>query len=284
MNIPTDKWSLQEAAGIYVIGNGPGEMPKLERNQPFISFNLSDDTPLSPMEVRVSNQRVTRQSNGLAVFQVLRRGMRGAELDQLQHLLSQQASKIGAELGCLPSTGLATVSACMEQGLSLQVFRMPLRPSLLRAPELESRQPLAAAFHNWLGEQRLAWQLIFAQGERLQWLDMTVKRHTVTSDAELHLDPYPCILDWMQDATLRGPNAVDRRDLVELVASSRFDWERHASHERLSQLEPFFHLDRTRQETPNWWLYSNSLSITINALLGRLTQAQQFLYLEQAAG
>lgn len=284
MNIPTDKWTIQAAAGICVIGNGPGEMPKFERDRPFIRFNLSDDTPLSLMEIRVSNQRVTRRSNESAVFQVLSRGMRDAERDQFQHLLSQQASKLGAELGCLPSTGLATVNACMEQGLSLQVFRMPLRPTLFRVPELAPRQPLAAAFHNWLGEQRLAWQLIAAQGERLKWLDMTAKSHAVTSETERHLDPYPCIFDWMQDAALRGPNSVDRANLVELATSSRFDWEGHANHERLRQLEPFFHLDRTRQETPNWWLYSNSLSITIDTLLTRLTQVQHFLYLEQAAG
>lgn len=283
MNNPTNKWTIQGAAGISIVGNGPGEIPKLERDQPFVRFNLSDDTPLSPMEVRVSNLRVARLSSESALFQVMSRGMSDVERDQFQHLLTQQVSELAAELGCLPSTGLATVHACMELGLSLHVFRMPLRPSLLRAPELAPRQPLAAAFHNWLGEQRLAWWLIASQGDHLRWLDLTAKRGAI-SETKGNLDPYPCIFEWMQGAALRGPNSVDRANLVELATSSRFDWEGYAKHEHLRQLEPFFHLDRTRQETQNWWLYSNSLSTTIDTLLRRLTQAQQFLYLEQAAG
>ncbi|MDX1366870.1 hypothetical protein [Pseudomonas sp.] len=279
MNIPTDKWTIQAAAGICIIGNGPGEMPKFEHDRPFIRFNLREDTPLSLMEIRVSNQRVSQRSCESGLLQVLSWGMRDAERDRFQRLLTQQASKLDADLGCPPSTGLATVHACMELGLSPHVFRMPLRPSLLRASELAPRQPLAAAFHNWLGEQRMAWRLIAAQDEHLNWPDMTANSHAITSETEGHLDPYPCIFDWMKNAASRGPSAVDRASLVELATSSQFDWKGHANHERLRQLEPFFHLDRVRQETPNWWLYSNSLSTTIDTLLRRLTQAQQFLYL-----
>ncbi len=282
MNNPAQKLTIQGAASISIVGNGPGEMPMLEHDRPFIRFNLSNDTPLSPLEVRVSNPRAARRSSESAAFQVLSRVLSGAERDQLQHILTHQAFELSAELGCLPSTGLATVYACMELGLSLQVFRMPLRPSLCRASDLAPRQPLAAAFHNWLGEQRLAWRLIASQGDHLRWPEMTTKGCAIPSETKGHLDPYSCIFEWMQDAA-RDPNSADQTSLVELATSSRFDWEGFAKHEHLRQLEPFFHLDRTRQETPNWWLYSNSLSITIDALLGRLTQAQQFLYFEQAA-
>ncbi len=208
--------------------------------------------------------------------------MIAAERDRLQRLLTQQAYTLDAELGCIPSTGLATIHTCMKLGLSLQVFRMPLRPTLLRAPELAPRQPLAAAFHNWLGEQRIAWQLITAHGKHLTWPDMTAKIPPITRETEGHLDPYPYIFEWMEDAALLGPNSVEWANLVELATSSQFDWETHANHEQLRRLEPFFHLNRAKQETSNWWLYSNSLSTTIDILLRRLTQAQQFLYLEQA--
>lgn len=283
MNTPTHKWTIQPAADICIIGNGPGEIPKCKPGRPFIRFNLSEDTPLSLMEVRVSNQRVRRRSCESGLFQVLSYGMRDTERDRFQRLLTQQASKLHSELGCLPSTGLATVHACMELDLLVHVFRMPLRPTLLRAPELAPRQPLAAAFHNWLGEQRLAWRLIAAHGDHLRWLDMTAQMGAIIMKKEGHLDPYPCIFQWMQNAASRGPKAVDRANLVELATSSKFDWEGYAKPERLRQLEPFFHLDRSRQETQNWWLYSNSLSITIDTLLGRLTQAQKFLYVGQVA-
>lgn len=283
MNIPANQWIVQGAAGVIVIGNGPSKMPKFERDRPFIRFNLSDDIPLSPMEVRVSNRRVAELSGEPAVFQVQSQWMKDAERERLQHLLTKQASKLGTELRCLPSTGLATVHACIELGLSVQVFRMPLRAALFRASELAPRQPLAAAFHNWLGEQRMAWRLIASQGEQLSWLDMVAKRCAIAGETEGWLDPYPRIFEWMQHASVGGPDSVDPAKLVELAISSKFDWEGCAKHERLHQLEPFFYLDRTKQKTPNWWLYSNTLSITIDTLLGRLTQAQRFLHTTQAA-
>jgi len=284
MNIPTESWAIQGFTGICIIGNGPGKSPKPERDRPCIRFNLGDDEPLSPMEIRISNLRVARRPHESVLFQITSPGMRAPDSERLQHLLTQKALKLKAELGCLPSTGLTTIHACIELGLSLRILRMPLRPALLRPPDLAQRKPLAAAFHNWLGEQRLAWQLIAAHGDRLRWLDMTAKTHKTTGQTRGHLDPYPRIHDWMQVAALRGTNAVDQASLVELVSSSQFDWYGYANQERLRQLEPFLHLDRTSLETPNWWLYSNSLSTSIDTLLRRLSQAQQLLYLEQAAG
>jgi hypothetical protein len=283
MNISANQWIVQGIPGVIIIGNGPGEMPKFERDRPFIRFNLSDDIPLSPMEVRVSNRRAAKLSSVPPVFQVQSQWMKDTERERLQYLLAKQVFKLGTELGCLPSTGLATVHACIELGLSVQVFRMPLRPALFRAPELAPRQPLAAAFHNWLGEQRVAWRLIASQGDQLSWLDMVAKHCAIAGETEGRMDPYPRIFEWMQIASMGGPDSVDPANLVELAIPSKFDWEGYAKHECLQQLEPFFYLDRTKQKTPNWWLYSNALSITIDTLLGRLTQAQRFLHTKQAA-
>ena len=283
MNISANQWIVQGIPGVIIIGNGPSEMPKFERDRPFIRFNLSDDIPLSPMEVRVSNRRAAKLSSVPPVFQVQSQWMKDTERERLQYLLAKQVFKLGTELGCLPSTGLATVHACIELGLSVQVFRMPLRPALFRAPELAPRQPLAAAFHNWLGEQRVAWRLIASQGDQLSWLDMVAKHCAIAGETEGRMDPYPRIFEWMQIASMGGPDSVDPANLVELAIPSKFDWEGYAKHECLQQLEPFFYLDRTKQMTPNWWLYSNALSITIDTLLGRLTQAQRFLHTKQAA-
>ena len=284
MNVPAYQSPFQGAASVSVVGNGPNEMPKFERDRLFIRFNLNDDTPLSPMEVRVSNRRVAELSGESTVFQVQSRWMKNQERDRLRHILTQQASKLATELRCLPSTGLATVHACIELDLSVQVFRMPLRPTLFRAHDLSPRQPLAAAFHNWLGEQRMAWRLIASQGDRLNWRGMTANSCAIASETQGRLDPYPRIFKWMHDAALRGPDSADPANLVEVATSSQFDWEGYAKHERLRQLEPFFHLDRSKQKTLNWWLYSNTLSITIDTLLGRLTQAQRYLHAVQAAG
>ena len=284
MSNTTKKWAIQGATSICIVGNGPGKAPESKRGHPCIRFNISDDQSLSPMEIRISNLRVARRPYESTLFQVTSQGMRASDSKRLQHLLTHQALKLKTELGCLPSTGLTTIHACIELGLSLRILRMPLRATLLRPPDLTPRKPLAAAFHNWLGEQRLAWQLIAAHGDRLRWLDITAKTHETTGQTRGHLDPYPRIHDWMQVAALRGPNAVDQARLVELVSSSQLDWYGYANQERLRQLEPFLHLDRTSLETPNWWLYSNSLSTSIDTLLRRLSQAQQLLYLEQAAG
>ncbi len=143
MNISANQWIAQGTSGVIVIGNGPGEVPKLERGRPFIRFNFSDSIPLSPMEVRVSNRRVAELSGEPPVFQVQSQWMKDAERERLQHLLAKHASKLGTELRCLPSTGLATVHTCIELGLSVQVFCMPLRPALFRDPELAPRQSVS---------------------------------------------------------------------------------------------------------------------------------------------
>lgn len=283
MNIPSNNWAIHGATNINVVGNGSGETPELEHDQPFIRFNLSNDIPLSPLEVRVSNQRVIRQACESSLFQVLSLAMNETERDGIQRLLTLQSTKLDAELGCPPSTGIATVHTCLSLGLSLSIFRMPLRPPLLRASELAPRYPLPAAFHNWLGEQRIAWRLISAHKERLRWSDMTTKLDNIDSEEGGVLNPYPSILGWMKNAARRGPDTNDQVTLIELTTSPRFNWGRHANHEYLRQLEPFLYLDRARQETRNWWLYSNSLSTAIDLLLGRLSHAQQRLYLEQAA-
>ena len=284
MNISAKQWIAQGASGVIVIGNGPGELPKLERGRPFFRFNLSDSIPLSPMEVRVSNRRVAELSGEPPVFQVQSQWMKDTEREGLQHLFAKHASKLGTELRCLPSTGLTAVHTCIDLGLSVQVFRMPLRPALFRAPELAPRQPLAAAFHNWLGEQRLAWMLIASRGNQLRWLDMVAKCCAIAGETDGRLDPYPRFFEWIKNATAGCPDSVDPANLVELATSSKFDWDAYAKHERLQLLEPFFYLDRTKQMTPKWWLYSNALSISIDTLLGRLTQAQRFLHAGQAAG
>jgi len=213
MKIPANQWIIQSDVGVIVIGNGPNEMPKFERDRPFIRFNLSDDIPLSPMEIRVSNRRVAELSGKPAVFQVQSQWMKDTEHEQLQHLLTKQASKLGTELRCLPSTGLTTVHVCIGLSLSVQVFRMPLRPTMFRASELPPRQPLAAAFHNWLGEQRMAWRLIASQGDQLSWPDMVAKRCAIAGETEGGLDPYPRILNGCRKLQWKARTSLIRRTL-----------------------------------------------------------------------
>lgn len=267
---------------LYVIGNGPGNLPPDIPGMPYVAFNQVDTVPLGAGEIRINNRKMAGLTADAPPFVVSSAYISANWCRQLQASLATAAAELETELGCLPSAGLATVYALSGLGVSLQLYRMPLRPSLLRAPDMPARQPLAAAFHNWLGERRLAWQWWQALRPTLSWPQLCLSAddgHGAGNGAA----PYPVLLQWFA-AHAGQPAQANTDTLQALTALPATAWYPSASAAQLKVLEGFFFLSRQQSDTANWWLYRNDLSPFIDTLLLRLMQMQQCLASVPAAG
>ncbi len=238
---------------------------------PFVRFNVAADTPLESGEIRICNRKVAGRPNDSPPFEVWSHVLSRMQRVQLQARLALAGVALTEKLGCLPSSGLATVHALAAAEVTLQLYRMPLRPSLLRAVDLPVRQPLAAAFHNWLGERRLAWHWWQSLRSSLHWPDLQLTAGEAISGIDCCEDPYPALLHWFANATDEARNA-DFAHLAELPGAV---WCHYVTSTRLLELEPYFFIQRQQRESANWWLYRNALSPLVDALLLKLMLAQR---------
>lgn len=257
-----------------VVGNGPGAPPPKTENLPFVAFNQPADKPLRIGEIRINNRKLAGLAANALPFVVSSRFLSADACEQLQDKLNASALALCRQLGCLPSAGLAAVFALTDMDKALHLYQMPLRPSLLRAATMPMRQPLACAFHNWLGERRLAWQLLRSRRPLLNWQQLYLPAEPADT-ADNITNVYPLLLEWFVSHANR-PEKADISMLQELAAQPAAAWFRTAEAVTLQALEGIFFLERL-QTTPNWWLYRNDISPLIDTLLLRLMQAQQHL-------
>jgi hypothetical protein len=269
-------WQLLDFESVLIIGNGPGDLPPDTDGRPYVTFNRVGSVPLRADEIRVVNRKEARLSADDRPFVVTGECFPAGWCRQFEASLVAAAAELEALLGCLPSTGLATVYALSDMEVPIALYRMPLRPSLLRMPNMSARKPLAAAFHNWLGERRLALQWwndlpsIWSWSQRCLPVDNSEQARSGASD------PFPTLWQWF--AENEGESAWANTDTLQgLAALPATTWCMPVSAAQLRALERFFFLSRQQRNTPNWWLYRNELSPFIDTLLLRLMQAQQRL-------
>lgn len=260
---------------LYVVGNGPGVLPPADENVSFVAFNQSADKPLRAGEIRINNRKLAGPAANTLPFVVSSRCLSADDCEQLQDKLNTTSQVLCSQLGCLPSAGLTAVFALTDMGVGLQLFQMPLRPSLLRVTTMPIRQPLAAAFHNWLGERRLAWQLLRGRQTLLNWPQLYLSTEPAGTAQDITIS-YPRLQEWFVTHAGRSEKA-DISTLQELAALPVTAWYPTAKVGALQALEGFFFLARQLQTTPNWWLYRNDISPLIDTLMLRLMQAQQHL-------
>ena len=185
--------------------------------------------------------------------------------------LKREEDGLRSALGARASSGLTFVSLACRLTSSLWVCRMPLTPSLARPVGLGNRKPLACAYHNWLGERRLAFEII----------------HTASHDCRIHWSSL-CIPDPEPSSARCG----DPWETLQAAASSRstelweqasridaFHWAAHLDKSRLQQVEPLFHLLTDESETSNWWFYDQAASVAVERLVKKLMWCQQQCYL-----
>lgn len=263
---------------LYVVGNGSGVPPTLDKDIPFVVFNQSASKPLRAGEIRINNRKFAGLDERSLPFVVRSRSLSVDDCEHLQDKLRTTSNWLCNQLGCLPSAGLATVFALTEMGMGLQLFQMPLRPSLVRVNTIPMRQPLAAAYHNWLGERRLAWQLLRMNPELLIWPQLYLQldsAETVQDTSSLYFR----LRQWFTSHANRS-GKTDISTLQELAILPVRSWYPPPDIDTLQELETFFFLSRQQQATPNWWLYRNDMSTVIDTLLLRLMQVQQYLLAE----
>jgi len=267
---------------LCVIGNGPGSVPPGAGSYPCVTFNQATLAPLSEGGFQVANRRIARRTSKAESYYISSSQFTLACCATLQRALHQAAAELEAQLGCLPTTGFATTWALFRLGVPQHLYRMPLRPNLFRPAELSRHTPLPAAFHNWLGERRLAWQHLHLSPVILSWQQLPFSSVTAAiaqCDTEIK-NPCRAVAAWFE-SNAGTPNLQAAEDLRRLASLPLGAWIRSADTTQLQLIESFFFLGRESGETPNWWLYNNELSPSINHLLLRLMQAQQWAHLSR---
>lgn len=268
---------------ISVIGNGPGDLSPEYVACPCVTFNQATHHHCPRGEIRVMNRKLAGQTSTNKPFAVTSSSHSRDWCQKLQQALSEAEKHLEPHLGCMPSTGLATIYALSQMGFSLQIYRMPLQPCLHRPPGLSPRTPLPAAFHNWLGERRFAWEEFRKSPAISFWPQLGLPGvDKLTAAAAPEWDPFHALTQWF--AYHAGhPQRNGAAELIALAELSPAAWIPLADTITLRSLEKYFFLDRRRQYTPNWWLYDNELSRFIDVLLLRLMQAQQSWFVSAAS-
>lgn len=207
--------------------------------------------------------------------------------------LSRVAQRQERILGTWPSSGFAVLGCLYGQaGLNVHVCQMNLLPSLVRASELSERMPLAAMFHNWLGERRLAMAWLFGKGNDhavIDWPDFWLP--APRSQAPDMWRPYIKTCPFEALAQLEHCSKAEGRKLWQQLADTNTNqWleavsgdpdsfengsdapasygngsgDKDSGLNKLIAAERLFVLPRDTQETSLWWLYDNAVSAWVS--------------------
>lgn len=244
----------------HIVGNGPGDLVT-KKNEKVIRFN-QPLTIASGADLLITNSKLAGIKTGVFV--------QGEVPGRLFcERLEAHGKELEGLLGCKPSIGLLTLKTLLEFGVTINISKMTLLPSLERPLGYDKRKALPAAYHNWLGERRLAYGWM----DKLNWPGYEVKlaRHEPANDATSNR-----ILSNLQSLPSL-PKEEATQLLKELSEVKPLRWLEKIDYSSLKAIEPLFFVLRGRHTSPNWWLYDNELSIVVNRLQKTLALAQQAL-------
>lgn len=262
---------------LHVVGNGPGDAPRLALDVPVVFFNPADLREPRGLEAFVSNHRHRGYRKALGrPFIVESAWLDSADMQRIEAALATSAASVEAQLGCFPSAGIATVHAALAQGARVHVHRMPLKPDFLRHSGMGPRQALPGAYHNWLGERRVALELLRSHGATcLSWASLRLR---MPGDEPQRGDAKPVseLLALLED-TQSSAREHFARELERLAGFDLRTWLQGTDLALLREIEPYLFLDRRSRITGNWWLYCDRCAPGLDAVLGRLMLCQQAL-------
>jgi len=192
---------------------------------------------------------------------------------EFEDLLRNSAMVLEQLLGCFPSSGLVGIHAALQIAERVSIYNMPLMPSFVRAADMPPRKPLPCAFHNWLGERRVGLFLLQEYGpERLSWKSLSLEP-VVDRDEPTDSNPLMLLTDlFSQGRYFQESDLAEALEQLTDVGQSA--WVRNAEKICLIALERYFFLSRHSSDTPNWWLYSNRISVPLNNILHMLMLCQ----------
>ncbi len=261
-------------SSLRLCGNGPGVAENTVTNQPTVTFNPPAERPFSVRdEIQISNWKHAGLQTDCRPFVVAAPCLEPAWCQRLEDLLKNSAIALEAVLGCFPSSGLVAVHAALQLAEQVQVYRMPLKPSLIRPAGMSPRKPLPCAFHNWLGERRLGLYLLREYGpKRLLWNSLAPEALT---DSGAPTDSAPLAILENLFCQAQSDQEDELAETLDWLAGiERRAWARNAEETRLTTLEQYFFLSRHHPVTTNWWLFNNRLSAPLDAVLQRLMVCQ----------
>jgi len=250
----------------HIVGNGYG-IAAIRPQDKVIRFNqiLVDDgcTALTITNTKLAGLRKGFLLSGQIPF------------DDFAKCIEVNSHQLEEQLGCVPSLGLVSIHTLLNCGLTPRVSCMYLLPSLKRAYNLSHWKPLSAAYHNWLGERRLA----------LHWLDNLDWPEFYLQAPYQSKRSYDNVFDCF--SLLKQLPDLPREDTRQLWKSlsqiSHQSWLEQANHTNMESIESLFYLSRNTQHSPNWWLYDNQLSNYVDRIQKVLAFVQQSFSLTERA-
>lgn len=263
---------------IKVLGNGDQVVPDDSLAEVSVVFNRARPRRITSAVIgAATGQDPVDQTQILVLktdssdFSLLANALQARAKDQL----ALQTER----LGCLPSTGFMVVHALWDSHHHAWIDGMNFDPTLERPLDLPPRKPLPQMFHNWLGERRLSLDLwLRAPPQNWSWplTDMRTEQGNELQEPGggiPHIEILGALLEAQQSRSL------DRlTSMLECPVKPSERLLQDAPETR--RLEECFHLQRHLNETPNWWLYDEVGSMTINRLAQRLRSAQRRTFLE----
>ncbi len=241
----------------HIVGNGPGKLIIVD-NERIIRFN--QPASFKPgTDVTITNSKQAGLKRGFLV--------QGEVPEQFIEKLDTNSRKLEEALGCKSSLGLLAIQTMLEYQVDVRVSCMALLPSLERTQDHSNKKALPAAYHNWLGERRLALPL----KDRVDWPELLLqvqrpnKLGSMTSQDCFHL---------LQQ--LPSLSRKDATNLWEKLSKVGYHtWLDQANDENIQAIEPLFYVSRDSQFSPNWWMYDNQTSLYVNRLQKILASVQQ---------
>ncbi|WP_274026662.1 hypothetical protein [Vibrio parahaemolyticus] len=248
----------------HIVGNGPGDLI-LRNNEKVVRFNQPLTFSLRA-DLTITNSKLAGLEKGFLI-----EGKVPGE--KFVEKLETNSKLLESQLGCKPSLGLLTTKTMLEFGVRVNISSMALMPSLERSLDYDERKALPAAYHNWLGERRIA----FLWLDKLNWPGYLQK--TSHHDQGSYVSRTPNFS--MIQALPSLPRKEASQLLKELSEVSSWAWFEQTTFSALKAIEPLFYVVRGMHFSPNWWLYDNELSIQVNRLHKNLMLAQQALFLSE---
>lgn len=258
---------------LRIVGNGPGLTEERGTHQLTITFNPSPERIPVRGEIQISNWKHAGLQTDCRPFVVVAPSLGSAWPRQFESMLARSSATLVRQLDCLPSSGLVAIHAGLQLAERVSIYRMPLKPSFVRSSDMSPRKPLPCAFHNWLGERRIALSILRDFGsERLFWESFFLE-DVVDFGQPADFNP----LERLVDVFSQG-NSVQECELIEtLERLSRVHtttWIRNADSSCLKSLERFFFLGRNSSDTPKGWLFNNRISSLLDDILYKLMRCQ----------
>ncbi len=242
----------------HVIGNGPGEVT-LNKGEKIIRFNQSLDRN-KRTDLIIKNSKLAGIDSGYFL-------QGKVPFLHFEDKLAENEKVLATILGCKPSLGLLTIKTMVEHNIEIKVSGMNLLPSLQRSLDYSHRKALPAAYHNWLGERRLALSL----GHKLNWSSvfmLPIPKKVGNGSPSL-----------AQLACLPNLSKNEARQIWQDLSMIPYHlWLHQVDSKKLELVESIFYISRDTNLTPNWWMYDNQISTYVSKLHKTLAIVQQILF------